>query len=89
MLAALAPKVRDCREPLRAQHVGNALYGLRSCGDSPELREMLAAVAHRRYAALATAVRSTPGGAGVGQGGQRSRGQQRRLPEPGLAGARP
>ena len=28
MVAALTPKVEQCREQLTAQHVGNALYGL-------------------------------------------------------------
>ena len=45
VLAALAPKVRECGEGLGAQAVGNALYGLKSLGDSAEAREVLAALA--------------------------------------------
>ena len=35
---------RQCREELKAQHVGNALYGLQSLGDSAELRGLVAAL---------------------------------------------
>ncbi len=46
MLSALAAKVRDCREPLSAQEVGNALYGLQGCSsDRAEVREVLSALA--------------------------------------------
>jgi hypothetical protein len=40
----LSPKVRDCREELKAQHICMALYGLQSLGDSPEARQLLAAL---------------------------------------------
>ena len=36
LVAALTPKVEQCWEPLKAQHVGNALYGLQKLGDSAE-----------------------------------------------------
>ena len=38
-----ADQVADCAEELRAQEIGNALYGLRSLGDSPEVRQPPAA----------------------------------------------
>ena len=38
LVAALTPKVRDCREALDAQAVGNALYGLQRMGDSEQTR---------------------------------------------------
>ena len=44
LLAALTPKVRDCREALRAQEVGNALYGLQRMGDSEQTRGLVAAL---------------------------------------------
>ena len=34
-----------CKQELRAQHVGNALYGLKTLVDSPELRGLVAALA--------------------------------------------
>ena len=33
ILAAFTPKIRDCREALGAQEVGNALYGLQRMGE--------------------------------------------------------
>ena len=44
LVAALTPKVRDCREALDAQAVGNALYGLQRMGDSEQTRELVAAL---------------------------------------------
>ena len=44
ILAAFTPKVRDCREALGAQAVGNALYGLQCMGDSEQTRELVAAL---------------------------------------------
>ena len=44
LVAALTPKVQDCREELDAQAVGNALYGLQRLCDSEEVRQLLAAL---------------------------------------------
>ena len=40
-LLALIPKVQNCRESLRSQEVGNALYGLQHLSDSRETRRLL------------------------------------------------
>ena len=42
LVAALTPKVQQCQEELKSQHVGNALYGLQRLGDSEEARQLLA-----------------------------------------------
>ncbi|KAK3235108.1 hypothetical protein CYMTET_54675 [Cymbomonas tetramitiformis] len=45
LLRALAPKVKDCKEELSAQAVGNALYGLQGMGSKePEVKAMLRAL---------------------------------------------
>ena len=44
LVAALTPKVWDCREALGAQHVGNALFGLQRMGDSEQMRGLVAAL---------------------------------------------
>merc|ERR1719456_1237942 len=41
MLKVLTPKVASCSRELKAQEVSNALYGLKSLGDSKEVRGML------------------------------------------------
>ena len=40
----LTPKIQSCKEPLRSQEVGNALYGLQRLGDSREMRALLTAL---------------------------------------------
>ena len=40
-------EVQQCRGQLRAQGVGNALYGLRSLGDSKEVRQLVAALTEK------------------------------------------
>jgi hypothetical protein len=43
LLAELSPKVKACREALKAQNVGNALYGLQGMSSEvPEVRALLA-----------------------------------------------
>jgi conjugal transfer/entry exclusion protein len=45
LLSALVPKVKSCGKALKAQHVGNALYGLQGMSsDSTEVRAMLSAL---------------------------------------------
>jgi hypothetical protein len=45
MLSALLPKVESYREPLDAQVVGNALYGMQEMSsDSVEVRAILSAL---------------------------------------------
>merc|ERR1711862_615361 len=44
LLAALTPKVQQCREELDPQAVGLPLYGLQSLSDSEEVRQLLAAL---------------------------------------------
>ena len=41
IVAALTPKVERCTQRLRAQEVGNALFGLRGLRDSPEARALV------------------------------------------------
>ena len=43
-MAALTPKVAECSVKLKAQNVGNALYGLQRLGDSEEARGLVAAL---------------------------------------------
>ena len=43
-VAALTPKVQQCREELSSQAVGNALHWLQLMGDSTEVRQLLAAL---------------------------------------------
>ena len=43
-MTALTPKVQACSEPLDAQSVGNALFGLKSLGDSEAVRGLVTAL---------------------------------------------
>ena len=45
VLLALAPQIRASQAQLDAQHVGNALYGLKEQGGSPAAEAVLAALA--------------------------------------------
>ena len=45
VLAALAPKIRECPAQLGAQEVGNALYGIKEQGGSPAAEAVLAVLA--------------------------------------------
>jgi hypothetical protein len=46
MLSALAGTMAGCKEVLKAQHVGNALYGLQGMSsEHVEVRDMLSALA--------------------------------------------
>jgi hypothetical protein len=46
VLAALAPKIKGCKEELGAQHLGSALYGLKCMSsDVQEVKDVLAALA--------------------------------------------
>jgi very-short-patch-repair endonuclease len=48
VLAALAPKIKGCREEFNAQVVSNALYGLQNMkSDVREVKDVLAALAHK------------------------------------------
>jgi hypothetical protein len=45
MLHMLTAKVQDSREALKAQAIGNALYGLKAMiSDAPKVRSMLSAL---------------------------------------------
>jgi hypothetical protein len=47
LVAALIPKVQQCRERLSANQLGNALYALQCLGDSQEIRHLVAALTPR------------------------------------------
>jgi hypothetical protein len=48
VLSALAPKIRDCKRHLKAQHVGNALYGLKNMNSGcSEVRAVLSALTEK------------------------------------------
>ena len=44
LIAALTPKVQECRGELSSQAVSNALYGLQCMRDSTEVRQLIAAL---------------------------------------------
>ncbi len=43
--AALASRISESREPLDAQHIGKALYGMKECGHSAAAEAARAALA--------------------------------------------
>ena len=44
LISALALRVEQCREGMNGKEISRALFGMLSLGDSPELRQLMAAL---------------------------------------------